>query len=326
MEAINVIPIAFLFLYNKLFSFLKSTSKTEKHTVITIGTFDGVHIGHQKIIQRLVAVGKEKNLEPTILTFFPHPRMVLQKDANIKLINTIDEKKDILVNFGLDSLIIKKFTQDFSRLTAKEFVEDVLVKELKAKHIIIGYDHHFGRNRAANIEDLKAFGKIYGFEVEEITAQDINDVAVSSTKIRNALLKGDIKTANVYLGYNFLLTGHIVRGKGLGRTINFPTANLQLLESYKLVPKQGVYIVKTKYQDKTYYGMMNIGTNPTVNGNKQTIEIHFFDLNQSLYDERLQIEILKRLRDEEKFESIETLKKQLYLDQQNALSFIKNNA
>lgn len=325
MEALNVIPIAFLFLYYKLFSFLRSTPKSEKQTVITIGTFDGVHIGHQKIIQRLVTVGKEKSLEPTILTFFPHPRMVLQKDANIKLINTIDEKKDILANYGVTSLIIKKFTQEFSRLTAKEFVENILVKELKAKYIIIGYDHHFGRNRAANIEDLKAFGEVYDFKVEEITAQDINDVAVSSTKIRNALELGDIETANAYLGYNFILTGEVVKGKGLGRTIDFPTANLQLQESYKLVPKQGVYIAKTIYQNKTYYGMMNIGTNPTVNGSKQTIEIHFFDLNASLYGILLQVEILKRLRDEEKFESIEALKKQLYLDQENALRYITDN-
>ncbi len=304
---------------------MESTHKPKQHTVITIGTFDGVHIGHQKIIQRLITVGKEKDLEPAILTFFPHPRMVLQKDANIKLINTIDEKKDILSNFGLESLIIKKFTQEFSRLTAKEFVEKILVSELKAKYIIIGYDHHFGRNRAANIEDLKAFGEIYDFEVEEITAQDINDVAVSSTKIRNALLEGNIITANQFLGYNFILTGEVVKGKGLGRTIDFPTANLQIEEDYKLIPKQGVYIVKAMYKNKPYFGMMNIGTNPTVNGDKQTIEVHFFDLNESLYGAHLQVEILKRLRDEQKFESVEALKKQLSLDQQNALRFIIDN-
>jgi riboflavin kinase/FMN adenylyltransferase len=305
---------------------LKSIHKLKKNTVITIGTFDGVHIGHQKIIQRLITVGQENDLEPAILTFFPHPRMVLQKDANIKLINTIDEKKDILSSFGLESLIIKEFTQEFSRLTAKEFVENILVNELKAKYIIIGYDHHFGRNRAANIDDLKAFGETYGFEVEEITAQDINDVAVSSTKIRNALLEGDIKTANEFLGYHFILNGAVVKGKGLGRTIDFPTANLQIQEDYKLIPKQGVYVAKAIYNNKTYFGMMNIGTNPTVNGEKQTIEVHFFDLNESLYGVHLQVKILKRLRDERKFESIEALKKQLYLDQQNALNYIKDNA
>lgn len=304
---------------------MESTHKPKQHTVITIGTFDGVHIGHQKIIQRLITVGKEKDLEPAILTFFPHPRMILQKDANIKLINTINEKKDILDSFGLESLIVKKFTKEFSRLTAKEFVENILVNELKAKYVIIGYDHHFGRNRAANIDDLKAFGETYGFEVEEITAQDINDVSVSSTKIRNALLEGNIETANQFLGYNFILTGEVVKGKGLGRTIDFPTANLQIQEDYKLIPKQGVYVVKAIYQNNPYFGMMNIGTNPTVNGDKQTIEIHFFDLNESLYGAHLQIEILIRLRDEQKFESIDALKKQLYLDQHNALRYIIDN-
>ncbi len=299
--------------------------KQNKNTVVTIGTFDGVHIGHQKIIQRMLTVGKEKDLTPAILTFFPHPRMVLQKDANIKLINTIDEKKDILNALGIKTLIIKRFTQEFSRLTAEEFVQRILVNELRAKHVIIGYDHRFGRNRAADIEDLKAFGKTYGFEVEEITAQDINDVAVSSTKIRNALFEGDIAIANRYLGYNFNLTGEVVKGKGLGRTIDFPTANLNISEDYKLIPKQGVYIIKSKYKDKSYFGMMNIGTNPTVNGEKQSVEIHFLDLNTSLYGEHLDIQVLKRIRDERKFESIEALKRQLYLDRQDALRYIIDN-
>ncbi len=296
--------------------------KQNKNTVVTIGTFDGVHIGHQKIIQRLIKVGKKKDLTPSILTFFPHPRMVLQKDANIKLINTLDEKKNILAELGIKTLIVKRFTQEFSRLTAEEFVQKILVNELRAKHVIIGYDHRFGRNRAANIEDLKTFGKTYGFEVEEITAQDINDVAVSSTKIRNALFGGDLTTANRYLGYNFTFTGEVVKGKGLGRTIDFPTANLHIYEDYKLIPKQGVYIIKSEYKGSIHFGMMNVGTNPTVNGKKQSIEVHFFDLNTSLYGEHLNIQILKRLRDERKFESVDALKKQLYLDKQNTLRFI----
>lgn len=305
---------------------MKPKDKEKKDTVITIGTFDGVHIGHQKIIQRLITVGNEKNLEPSVLTFFPHPRMVLQKDANIKLINTIVEKTQILSDFGLNNLVIKEFTNDFSRLTAKAFVETILVEELKAKHIIIGYDHHFGRNRKANIDDLKAFGEIYGFEVEEITAQDINDVAVSSTKIRTALNNGDITTANSYLGYNYIITGEVVKGKGLGRTINFPTANINISEDYKLIPKQGVYTVKTTLKGKTVYGMMNIGTNPTVNGKEETIEVHFFDLNETLYGNQLTIEILHRLRDERKFESVNALKTQLEKDKQNALELINKDA
>lgn len=304
---------------------MKSKNIDNEYTIVTIGTFDGVHIGHQKIIKRLVTVGKEKQLKPTLLTFFPHPRMVLQKDANIKLINTMNEKKDLLDSFGLENMIIKKFTQDFSRLTAKDFVEDIIVNQLKAKYIIIGYDHHFGRNRSANINDLKIFGEQYGFEVEEITAQDINDVAVSSTKIRNALFDGDILTANTYLGYSFSLSGKIVKGKGIGRTIDFPTANLQVDESYKLIPKEGVYVVKSTIDSKTIYGMMNIGTNPTVNGTSQTIEVHFFKWNTSLYDKELKIELLIRLRDQEKFESVNVLKHQLQEDKMNALAFIENN-
>lgn len=296
------------------------------HTVLTIGTFDGVHIGHQKIIKRLVEVSKIKNLTPSLLTFFPHPRMVLQKDADIKLINTIDEKKDILKQFGVSNLVIKEFTKEFSRLTAKDFVKNILVEDLKAKHIIIGYDHHFGRNRNANIDDLKQFGKDFNFEVEEISKQDINDVAVSSTKIRAALQEGDIKTANTYLGYNFMLTGKVIDGKKLGKTINYPTANLYIEQTYKLIPKHGVYVVKSTIDNKEVFGMMNIGYNPTVNGKNQTIETHFFDLNDNLYGKNLKIELLQRLRDEQKFSSVEELQSQLHIDKKNALEFIKSHA
>ena len=301
-------------------------NKSSNHTVLTIGTFDGVHIGHQKIIKRLVEISEIKNLTPSLLTFFPHPRMVLQKDANIKLINTIDEKKDILKQFGISNLVIKEFTKEFSRLTAEDFVKNILVDHLKAKHIIIGYDHHFGRNRNANIEDLKQFGKDFDFEVEEISKQDINDVAVSSTKIRAALQEGNIKTANTYLGYNFMLTGKVIDGKKLGQTINYPTANLHIEETYKLIPKHGVYIVKSIIDNITVYGMMNIGHNPTVNGKHQTIETHFFDFNKDLYGQNLKIELLQRLRDEQKFNSVEELQSQLHIDKKNALEFIKSHA
>ena len=307
---------------------LKNKSAIKKinlQSVLTIGTFDGVHIGHQKIIQRLIERGKEKGLEPTVLTFFPHPRMVLQQDANIKLINTIAEKTTLMSHLGLDNLVVSEFTKAFSRLTAQEFVETILVEQLQAKHIIIGYDHHFGRNRTANINDLKHFGGIYGFEVEEISAQDINNVAVSSTKIRHALKQGDLQTANTFLGYNFTLTGTIVKGKGLGKTIQFPTANLQIEENYKLIPKQGVYAVKTNYKNTFLYGMMNIGTNPTVNGQTETIEIHFFDFDDTIYDESFSIEVLKRLRDEKKFDSLEDLKRQLLKDKKTAISYLKQD-
>ena len=303
---------------------VQSISKYDKQhpTAITIGTFDGVHIGHRKILEHLINNATSLNLKSTVLTFFPHPRMVLQKDADIKMLNTIEEKTKILEGLGLDQLIIHPFTQEFSRLSATEFVRDNLVNQLHTKKIIIGYDHRFGRNRNANITDLRAFGSTFNFEVEEISAQEINEVSVSSTKIRKALQEGDITTANAYLGYNYMLTGTIQKGKGLGRQIGFPTANLHIAESYKLIPKNGVYVVKSKLSGKTVYGMMNIGYNPTVAGKEKTIEINFFDFDQDLYGQELQIDILHRIRDEHKFDSVEALKKQLEKDKQTSLALI----
>ena len=299
--------------------------KSNRNSVITIGTFDGVHLGHQKIIKRLIKIAKNNNLQSVVLSFFPHPRMVLQKDSNIKLINTIDEKKQLLKNLKLDRLVIKEFTQEFSRLTALEFVRDILVNKLCIKHIIIGYDHQFGRNRTANINDLKEYGDVYGFKVTEITAIEIDEVTISSTKIRKALSEGNIESANMFLGYNFMLTGTIIKGKGLGKQIDFPTANLQIHQSYKLIPKQGVYIVTSKFKGRVLFGMMNIGTNPTVGGKNQSIEIHFFDFNQDLYGSMFNIELLKRLRDEQKFTSIERLQEQLHNDKLDALDYINKN-
>jgi riboflavin kinase/FMN adenylyltransferase len=307
----------------KLYDTQKSYSK--KPSVVTIGTFDGVHVGHQKIIERLVKVGHSKKLESVVLTFFPHPRMVLQKEANIKLLNTIDERKQLLSQLNLDALVVKTFNTTFADLSAREYVKTILVDELNAKHIIIGYDHHFGKNRSANIEDLKAFGKEFGFDVEEISAQDIEDVAVSSTKIRNAIIEGDITTANLYLGSPYFITGTVIKGKGLGKQIQFPTANIEIKEDYKLIPKNGVYVVKSTVDDSMTYGMMNIGTNPTVNGTEQSIEVHFFNLDKDLYGKTLTVDILSRLRDEHKFESVALLQEQLNLDRKNALNFVGNH-
>jgi riboflavin kinase/FMN adenylyltransferase len=294
----------------------------EHPTAITIGTFDGVHIGHQKILERLINDAHGLYLKSMVLTFFPHPRMVLQKDADIKLLNTIEEKAKIFKRLGLDYLIIHPFTEEFSRLSATEFVRDLLVNNLKTKKIIIGYDHRFGRNRTANINDLIAFGSTLDFEVDEISAQEIDDVSVSSTKIRKALSEGDINTANSYLGYNYMLTGKVQRGKGIGRQLNYPTANIQIEEAYKLIPKIGAYVVKSEINGSTIYGMMNIGYNPTVSGTEKSIEVHFFDFNQDLYDLVLQIDILDRLRDEYKFESVDALKEQLSKDKATSLSII----
>ncbi|UGU18324.1 bifunctional riboflavin kinase/FAD synthetase [Sinomicrobium kalidii] len=304
---------------------IKKTLSGDSETgfsVVTIGTFDGVHVGHRKILNKLISSARANNLKSTIFTFYPHPRMVLQQDADIKLINTLDEKIAILEKSGLDQLIIYPFTKEFSRLTALEFVKDIIVRKLKAKKVIIGYDHRFGRNRTATIEDLARFGETYDFEVEEIGVEEVNEVSVSSTKIRKALNEGDMETANLYLGYEFMLTGEIVRGKGLGRQLNFPTANLQIAEKYKLIPKNGVYVVKSDFRGQTVYGMMNIGLNPTVNGTTQSIEIHFFDFDRDLYGQKIQVDMLKRLRDEVRFESVEALTVQLEKDRKNALSYI----
>ncbi|MCK0160899.1 bifunctional riboflavin kinase/FAD synthetase [Allomuricauda sp. F6463D] len=291
-------------------------------TVVTIGTFDGVHLGHRKILERLINNAKNSGLTSAVLTFFPHPRMVLQKDVDIKLLNTLEEKKQILETLGLDYLIIHPFTKEFSRLSAIDFVRDILLNSLKAKKIIIGYDHRFGRNRNANIQDLISFGNALDFEVEEIPAQEIDDVSVSSTKIRRALLDGEIETANSYLNYAYMLTGTVKKGKGLGKGFGFPTANLNIAEAYKLIPKNGAYVVKSNLDGKDYFGMMNIGFNPTVDGSQKSIEINFFEFEGNLYDKKIQVQLLHRIRDEHKFNSIEELKEQLRKDKKHSLELI----
>ena len=251
--------------------------------------------------------------------------MVLQKEATIELINTIDEKAALLAKTGIDYLVIHPFSLTFSRLTALDFVRDILSNQLNTSKLIIGYDHHFGKNREGNLEQLTEYSHLYDFEVVEIPAQDINDVSVSSTKIRKALSEKNIKTANKYLGYNFMLTGKVVNGKQLGGTIGFPTANISVKETYKLIPNTGVYVVKSKIDNEIVFGMMNIGFRPTINGNHQTIEVHFFDFDQNLYHQNLTVEILYFLRDEQKFSSVEKLISQLKIDKSNALNHLQNN-
>ncbi|WP_218841500.1 bifunctional riboflavin kinase/FAD synthetase [Winogradskyella undariae] len=290
--------------------------------VTTIGTFDGVHIGHQKILKRVVKLAEKQGYTPVVLTLFPHPRMVLQKDNSIRLLNTIEERVKLLKTLGIKEVIVKEFTKEFANLSAEDYVQKILVDELNTKQIVIGYDHHFGKNRSANIKDLRAFSDQLDFKVEEITAQDIEDVTISSTKIRAALSQGKVDLANSYLGYNFFITGTVVKGKELGRTIEFPTANIDVTATYKLIPSDGVYIVKSIIDNQTVYGMMNIGTNPTVDGKTRSIEVHFFDFNKDIYDAELRIEFLKRLRSEQKFENLEALKIQLKKDMTNASIYI----
>jgi riboflavin kinase/FMN adenylyltransferase len=280
----------------KIIRSIAAFNSSEK-TIVTIGTFDGIHIGHQKILKDLIRTAKKENKKSVLLTFFPHPRMVLQKDVSIRLINTIEEKSSLLEKMGLDYLIIHPFSQEFSRLSALDFVRNILANQLNTSRLIIGYDHHFGKNREGNIHQLREYSLLYDFEVEEIPAQDIDNVSVSSTKIRTALKEGRLKTANNYLGYNYMLNGTIVNGKKLGGKIGFPTANLDIKEPYKLIPKTGVYVIKTIINAVLYTGMMNIGFNPTVKGKYQTIEAHLFDFNKDLYGKKVTIELLFFLRE-----------------------------
>lgn len=300
-----------------------SAYKNDRQSIVTIGTFDGVHIGHKAILKRLVETAKKENLDSVVLTFFPHPRMVLQQKSDIKLINTISERTQLLENTGLEHLVIHPFTHAFSRLTALEYVRDILVNSLKAKKIIIGYDHRFGRNRNADIDDLKEFGKTYNFEVEEISAKELDDVAISSTKIRKALNEGDIDTANSYLGYHFMISGEVIKGKAIGRTIQYPTANLKLKESYKLVPKNGVYVVQSLIEGKRIFGITSIGTNPTVGGKEKTIETHFLNFNKDLYGKEITIEFLKFIRDEETFDTVEILRQEIIKDEKFAKQYLQ---
>ena len=305
----------------KIFHSIDSFQSAKK-TIITIGTFDGVHIGHQKIVKKLLENAKNRNVESAILTFFPHPRMVLQDQTEMRLLNTIDERTKLLEKNGVDNLIIHPFDKAFSRLTAEEFVKDILVNQLNIEKIVIGYDHRFGRNRTANIDDLIEFGEKYNFEVEQISAQEIQEASVSSTKIRTALEEGNIALANQYLGYSYFLTGVVKEGKKLGRTIGFPTANLKIEENYKLIPKQGVYIIESNLNGKKAYGMMNVGTNPTFDEGLLSIEIHFLDFNADLYDQKIQISLLKYLRAEQKFASVALLKTQLNIDKNQTLEYV----
>jgi riboflavin kinase/FMN adenylyltransferase len=297
---------------------------SSKKTILTLGTFDGVHIGHRKILEKLTQYGENGKYESLVLTFFPHPRMVLQDQSEVKLLTTIEEKTELLEKSGIENLVIHPFDEIFSKLTASEFVKKVLVDQFHIKKIIIGHDHRFGKDRTANIDDLITFGKQFDFEVEQISAQEIEAVSVSSTKIRKELKEGNVTLANEYLGYNYFLTGTIIKGKQLGRTIGFPTANIRIQEDYKLIPKNGVYIVKSIINQKAVFGMMNIGFNPTISNEKLSIEIHYFDFGADLYDQKLIVSILKYIRPEQKFASVDLLKEQLEKDKITSLDYISH--
>lgn len=294
------------------------------NAVMTTGTFDGVHQGHRKILDRLMEVAKKSNGESVLLTFFPHPRMVLQPESDLKLINTIDEKIELLRKEGIDHLIIQPFTKEFSRTTSLEFVRDILVNQIGTKKLVIGYDHHFGRNREGSFDHLKEFGPIYGFEVEEISVQDVDNVNVSSTKVRKALEEGEVDVAANYLGHSFFIKGEVVHGKKIGRELGYPTANLKIENPYKLIPGNGIYAVRVRRGDDLYEGMLNIGIRPTI-GVSQTIsvEVNLFDFNEEIYGERLTVHFIKRIRCEKKFDSKDALIAEMQKDKVKAQQLLK---
>ena len=296
----------------------------KKSTIITIGTFDGVHLGHQKILKKLNIEAENNGLESSVLTFFPHPRTVLNPNSSLKLINTIEERVSLFKKSKIDNLIVHPFTKEFSELDSEDYVKNILVDQLKAKIVLIGYDHKFGKNRTADINNLKDYGIKYNFEVIEIKAEEINDIAISSTKIRNSIEEGDIQLTNSYLGYEFSFFGKVVKGNSIGKTLGFPTANIKIGTDLKLIPKNGVYLISTIINQKIIFGMMNIGIKPTTNENTKSIEVNLFDFNQDLYDTNITIYIKQFLREEIKFDSLNELKLQIEKDKITCNSIINN--
>ena len=330
----------------KVYNHIDEFQKLNK-AVVTIGTFDGVHIGHRKIINRLTEVAKHTGGESVILTFFPHPRMIINpEDVSLKLISTISEKADLLEALGVDHLIITPFTRDFSNLSPETYIKQVLVEKIGTKKIIIGYDHRFGKDREGDFSALQKFGKEYRFEVEEIPEQDIREVAVSSTQVRNAILKGDVETAAEFLGYNFQLTGKVIKGDRLGRQIGFPTANLLVEETYKLIPSDGIYAVKVDILnpgiqglhaklpdsdseagiDPHHYGMAYIGTRPTISGMTRNIEVNIFNFDREIYRQYMRVHFLHFIREDMKFHSLDELKVQIQKDKEAVLALVPNKS
>jgi riboflavin kinase/FMN adenylyltransferase len=298
----------------KVFHSIEEFQKV-KGAVVTTGTFDGVHVGHRKIINRLNETAKKIGGESVLLTFHPHPRMVLFPDNHgLELITTMDEKIKLLEEAGVQNLIIHPFTKEFSRTTSLDFIRDILVDKLGTSVLVIGYDHHFGRNREGSFEHLRESGPLYGFQVKEISVQDIDDVVVSSTKIRKALQDGDVLTASRYLAHPYQLCGTVIHGDKLGREIGYPTANIQVDDETKVIPANGVYACYVYVGENKFGGMLNIGNRPTVNGQMRRIEVNIFEFGEELYGQQLVLELKDRIRDERKFENLEELKKRLAMD------------
>lgn len=287
-----------------------------ENAVVTAGTYDGVHIGHQKILSRIRDVADKTNGQTVLITYWPHPRLVLNPlDNTLLLLSTFPEKANLLEAHGIDHLVKIPFTKGFASMSPEEYIQVVLHERINTSKMIIGYDHRFGKDRSGGLDELKAFAPKYNYTVEEISRQDIDEIGISSTKIRSALASGDIATANKYLGRNYSITGQVVHGNKLGRSIGYPTANIEVKEKYKLIPSDGVYAVKVCNKYTKFDGMLNIGQKPTVGGENKTIEVNIFDFNQDIYNSEISIEFVDHIRNEMKFDSLDSLKHQLENDE-----------
>ncbi|HRK55846.1 MAG TPA: bifunctional riboflavin kinase/FAD synthetase [Cyclobacteriaceae bacterium] len=294
------------------------------NAVVTSGTYDGVHIGHQKILERLKEIAEKYNGETVVITFWPHPRLVLYPEENtLQVLNTFEEKAELLREQGIQHLLRIPFTKEFSQISSQEFIDNILVNQIGTKKLVIGYDHRFGKNREGSFEQLKLNGPQYGFDVEEISRQDVDNVGVSSTKIRKALTEGDIETANHFLGRPYAISGRVVKGEKLGRVLGFPTANVDVDSHFKLIPAEGIYTVTVSHENKKYGGMLYIGHRPTVGGKQRSIEVNIFDFNQDIYGENITINLMAAIRKDAHFDDLEALKKQLIADKSSALDALR---
>ncbi len=293
-------------------------------TVVTTGTFDGVHLGHEKILNSLVNEARNKSLESVVLTFWPHPRNVLKPENPLFFLSSLQEKIDLLEQFNIDHLVVIEFTKEFSQLNSKEFLNSIIQEKLKTKLLIIGYDHRFGKNQEGSFEYIKKNQDEYKFAIKEIECQDVDSLTVSSTEIRKALLNGNVSDAGKLLGYHYTLTGKVVLGNQIGRKINFPTANIDLELKTKLIPQDGVYTVSVLHAGKTLYGMLNIGVRPTIDASNRTIEVHIFDFDEDIYGKDIKVVFIAKIRDEKKFDGLVELENQLQQDQLSAIKIIEN--
>ena len=296
------------------------------NAVVTSGTFDGVHVGHQKILNRLIEIARKSTGESVVITFWPHPRLILKpEDDSLKLLNTFEERAALLKEQGIQHLLRIPFTKEFSQITSIEFISRILVGAIGTRKLVIGHDHRFGRNREGSFEQLRINGPTYGFDIEEIPRQDVDHVAVSSSKIREALEAGDVETAADFLGRPYSISGRVVKGDQLGRKLGFPTANIDIDSHYKLIPSDGIYAVRVEHEHKTYGGMLYIGNRPTLNGLAQTIEVNIFDFAQDIYGQDLKVSFIKFLRGDIKFNDLESLKEQLSEDHKASLTALSNS-